>query len=163
MGCYSQGFYLALDAENQNSTKENAMEKGLLERQTEALEMISTTLGLILRRYNGEAGPPTPAPTATTKPKAKAEAKAEAKAAKAATKTADEPVVDELDISLDAAPAAPVKEVTVQDCRDALETYNNLNGLEEAKNILREFQVPKVSVIPEEKRQAFVDRCLGNS
>ena len=104
--------------------------------------------------------------------KTKAPAKTAKKGAAALEGTAAAPAAAEqleLDISLDE-PAktaevevevAPAKPITVQDCRDALEKHHQMQGIESAKEILREFKSAKVSLVPEADRTAFVARCLG--
>ena len=141
-----------------------------IERIAKSLEMIQTHLGLIQRNLNPSSLPADAPPVASRgNSKTKAAAKTTKKGAAGVEGTAAAPAVEqlELDISLDEPKAEVEVEAvtpkTVQDCRDALEKHHQLQGIESAKEILREFKSAKVSLVPEADRAAFVARCLGEA
>ena len=138
-----------------------------IERIAVALEMIQTHLGLIQRTMTPGSAPVDKPPVVESRgnSKTKAPAKTTKKGAAALEGTAAAPAVEqlELDISLDEPKAEVDTPKTVQDCRDALEKHHQLQGLESAKEILREFKSAKVSLVPEADRNAFVARCLGEA
>lgn len=124
---------------------ESAVPKHDLTRIAEALEMISTWLGLLVKNNSTPPGAvPAPAVAATVK------AAATPKAPKPAAAKAAPP------------PAAKAEVETgpgVDDVRAALRAYQAIEGVDAAKALLVEFGASKVSEVKPEDFAGFIQRC----
>ena len=110
--------------------------EGLIERVVYALEMIETYLGRLVSTgiRSAPAGEFEDPPMKPLKDKKPAAEKKETTSAEVV------PTLDEV--------------------RDALQTYNDTFGREGAIALLKGFNAQNVSALPEARRQEFIDKCL---
>lgn len=56
-------------------------------------------------------------------------------------------------------PAAKEGDISDDECRDALSRLAEAKSMDDARKILGDYKVIKVSDVPQEKRKAFIDAC----